>query len=415
MPSWAGELMNALGLVWPKGNASQLWTAGEAWIAFAVAVRDARESAQTGAAQVWQVNQGVPISNFQQWWSWRRGPSANLAGTAIAADGIGASLKGMSVQVALLKAAFLANLVSLGATFAAIGIAIFASGGLGAALAAAGGGLVISYFRRRMILAMNLALAAIAAQLVGVLLRQAAEKLQPAPPETMPRRGQQRQPEEEPRPPLPFPFPPPDSYPRTDRRQRCSVQPGWTQPTFNGIPITSEDRRVAGGGLQSISRRVLSDGSREVVIDGVVRDPIPRSNLENGLRPLAESIGIPSGQYHLAHTWGAGLGSEAAAGIYLAPSQANLVYHAGVETWLRDVHQSVGPEGWVELRTVTTTHPSSVWNGTGANLMASTTYEATACYPGGRIQTYPPVTVNIDPPSNRDGTFRPGRVWTEVN
>jgi hypothetical protein len=407
--------MNALGLVWPKGNASQLWAAGAAWIAFAVAVRDAKESAQAGAAQVWQVNRGVPISNFQQWWSWRRGPSANLAGTAIAADAIGASLQGMSVQVALLKAAFLANLVALAAAFAAIGIAIFGTGGLAAAGAAAGGGLVIGYFRRRMVLALNMALAAITAQLVGVLLRQAAETLQPAPPETMPRRDRQRDPQEDPRPPLPFPFPLPDSQPRPDRRQRCSVQPGWTQPTINGIPPGSEDRRVSGGGLQSISRRVLPDGSREVVIEGVVRDPIPRAGLENGLRPLAESIGIPSGQYHLAHTWGAGLGSEAAAGIYLAPSQANLVYHAGVENWLRGVHESVGTQGWVELRTVTTTHPTGAWQNAGANLMASTTYEATACYPGGRIVTYPAVSVNIDPPSNRNGTFQPGRVWTEVN
>ncbi|HZM84594.1 MAG TPA: hypothetical protein VFC19_53415 [Candidatus Limnocylindrales bacterium] len=417
-PDWVKRTLEELGLIWPEGDVVKLFSAGDAWIAFATSLRDIRSNERTGAdrtaAQVWANNHGQPIDDFRQWWLWRRGPSANLAAAAVAADAIGASLKGMSVQVALLKAAFIANVFALAAAAVALGIAIVGSGGLAAAVVAAGGGFLVNRVKRRVQLAAQAALASVTAYLVGVLLRRAAENLEPAPVETMPRRDRQRDPREDPR-PIPFPFPPPDPSPRENRRQRCAVQPGYTTPSIFGIPPNSADRRVEGGGLHQITRRVHADGSREVIIDGVVRDPIPRSNLERDLRPLPESIRIPAGQYHLAHTWGAGLGSEAAAGIYLAPAQANLVYHGGVESWLRGIHDSVKPEGWVELRTVTTTHPTGAWQNAGANLMASTTYEATVCYPGGAIQTYPAVTVNIDPPTNRNGVFRPGRVWTEAN
>jgi hypothetical protein len=355
---------------------------------------------------------GKPIDDFRQWWSWRRGPSANLASAAIAADAIGASLKGMSLQVALLKLAFIANLAAIGAAAVALGLAIVGSGGLAAAVAAAGGGVIVNYVRRRVQRAMQAALASITAYLVGVLLRQAAENLAPAPVETVPRRDRRTRPDPDPL-PVPYPWPGPDSSPR--RRRRCEADPGYTTPTITGISPTSGDYRYAGGGLHSISRRVLPDGSREVVIEGVVRDPIPRAHLEVGLRPLADAIGIPSGQYHLAHTWGAGIGSEAAAGIYLAPSTANLGFHSRVEDWLRDLHATRGPGGWVELRTVTTTHPSAAWDGMGANLMASTTYEATVCRPGGVIETYPPISVDIGLPSTQGGVFQPGRITTGVN
>lgn len=416
-PDWLKRTLEEFGLVWPKGDVVKLYFAGDAWNGFATKLREVKGGSGAGAdgqaALVWADNVGKPIDDFRQWWSWRRGPSANLAGAAIAADAIGASLKGMSLQVALLKLAFVANLAAIGAAAAALGIAIVGSGGLAAAVAAAGGGVVVNYVRRRVQRAMQAALASVTAHLVGVLLRQAAENLTPAPVETVPRRDRRTRPDPGPL-PVPIPLPGPDSHPR--RRRRCEAEPPATTPVITGIPPTSGDARFAGVGLQSISRRVLEDGSREVVIEGVVRDTIPRAHLERELRPLAESIGIPSGRYHLAHTWGpGGTGNEAAAGIYLAPTTANLSFHSSVEDWLQDLHATRGPGGWVELTTVTTTHPAAAWNGTGANLMASTTYEVTVCRAGGVIETYPPVSVDIGLPSMQGGVFQPGRVTPRVN
>lgn len=409
LPSYLSGALELVGLRWPDGNASQLWAAGDAWIAAARSLREAMTSGSTGgdavAARVWTANQGQAIDQIRQWWTWDRGPSANLARAVTSFEQIGASLQGMSVQVASLKALYIANLAALVAAFAAAGIAIAGSLGLGAALAAAGSAAAIMITRRAMVRALQRAIAVVAGTLVGVLLFRAVQQLQPAPPETTTRRDRRTQPDRDP-PPFPPLWPP---NPTRDRQPRCEQRPDALTPTITGMPPNSQEALYAGTGLQRIDKQVLPDGSRQILIEGVIRDPIPRSGFERQLAGLDASLGVPAGQYQASHTWGPRFGSEAAAGIYLSPREVNLGFQWQAESYLQGLHQTTPPDGWVELRAVTTTHPTSVFGNTGANFTAATDYEATVCRPGRIIETHR-FGFEVGQPTVQGGTFQPGRV-----
>lgn len=411
VPGWLSDALSWVGLRWPEGDATRLAAAGDAWLALARSLREVLRGndigADAAASRVWRANRGVPIEAFRAWWSAARGPSANLERAAGAAEKIGASLRGMSVQVALLKAAYVANLAALVAALAAAGFLIVGTAGLGTLAVAGGGTIAIGIARRAMVRALEAAVAAVTLQLVGVLLRRAADELVPAPAPTTARPQRDRRPQPDPV-PVPVPFPIPQERQR-DRRPRCEQRPGPLTPLVTGIPPGSLERLYSGTGLQLIDRQVMPDGSRQVIIEGVVRDPIPRSGFEARLAGLDTNIGLPPGEYQASHTWGPRFGSEAAAGIYLSPREANLSFQWRAERFVQELHQTTPPDGWVELRAVTATHPSAAFSGTGANLTVSTDYDVTVCRPGRVLETYN-FGFEVGQPSVQSGTFRPGRV-----
>lgn len=89
----------------------------------------------------------------------------------------------------------------------------------------------------------------------------------------------------------------------------------------------------------------------------------------------------------------------------------NLSFQKRAENFVRDLYDTTGPDGWVELRTVATTHPPDAWNGSaGANLLASADYEATVCRPNTVLETYR-FGVEVGPPTGTPGgAVQPGRV-----
>jgi hypothetical protein len=411
VPSALRQALEWVGLRWPEGDASKLSAAGDAWIEYARAMREALQgnnvAAESAAARVWDTNRGLPIDAFRRWWTASRGPSANISGAVVAAENIGAALKGMSVQVSSLKALYVANLTSLVTMLVGAGVAIFLSGGLLALVSAGAATAAIAAARRAMLRALERALMVVAASLIGVMLFQAAGKLVPAPRETT---VDEEEPKPDPR--RPPPPPPPPFFPR---RPRCSARPGPLTPVITGIQPGSPEAMYAGDGLQRIDKRVLPGGARQVTIEGVIRNPlVARADFEdqmNKVTPQLRSLGIPRGEYHWSHTWGAGFGSEAAAGIYASPTEMNLSYQRRAEIFVQGLHQSAGPDGWVELRAVTTTHPPAAFGGYGDALTASTDYEATVCRAGRVIESYN-FGIEAGLPRVQNGVFQPGRITT---
>jgi len=409
LPSALRQALEWVGLRWPEGDASKLSAAGDAWIDFAKAMREALQGnnagADSAAARVWDTNRGLPIDAFRRWWTASRGPSANLTGAAVAAENIGAALRGMAFQVSALKALYIANLTTLVTALVGAGIAVFLSGGLLALVSAGAATVAIAAARRAMIRALEAALAVVAASLIGVLLFQAAGKLVPAPRETT---VDEEEPKPDPR--RPPPPPPPPFFPR---RPRCEQRPGPITPVITGIPPGSPEALYEGDGLLRIDKRVLPGGARQVTIEGVIRDPLPdREGFERQQRKVGaelRALGIPSGAYQWSHTWGRGFGSEAAAGIYASPTEMNLSFQRRAEIFVQGLHQTAGPDGWVELRAVTTTHPPTAFGRFGDALTASTDYEATVCRAGRVVESYN-FGLGAGRPSVQGGVFQPGRI-----
>jgi hypothetical protein len=384
LPGWLATPLGWVGLRWPEGDVAGLAAAGDAWLAFARTLREQRDSAQAAAEQIWNSNSGNTFAAARTWWTASTGPNANLTRAAQAADQIGAALRGMSVQISILKAAFVAELGAM--VIALIGVGAFAAGTAGVGSLAAPAVIQATRVALRAVIAM--AVAAIAAELIGQLLRRAAGNLTEAEIPSLPTQPPYQSPDNQR--PLPLLPPlPPAATTLQDRRPRCAVPPGQdVQPLLVGDP----DPRTNGGGILRVEAQRDPEGRRIVIVDGVIKDPIDRQDFEWSKPNWAEvrdSIGLPGDLYHASHLYGPGFGSEAAAGIFLAPADVNLRFHAAAESYVQDLYQSAQQDGgWVELRAVATTQPSSAWHNAGGNLLASTDYEAFVCRDGTVLETH---------------------------
>jgi hypothetical protein len=409
VPGWLRDALDWVGIRWPEGDVSGLSKAGSAWLTLAGGLREQATVAGRAAKAVWQAPQaGQFVEDFAAWWQADLGPDANLTRAAAAAERIGAALRGLAVQITILRAAYVAQLVALVTTLAAAGLLIVGTGGLAGLAAGAGSAALITAARRAMMRALQAGVATVGAVLIGQLLRRAAENLRPVRVPS-PARQPQTRPGRDPDPlrdPLPIPIP---WGWDENQRPRCRVSPDAIIPT-TPVVTGGADPRTFGGAIIRVDEQRLDGGARQVTVDGIVQDTVARQGYERKLGGLAESIGLPAGEYHASHLYGRGFGSEAAAGIYLAPTEVNLSFHTRAEGFIQDLYQTAGPGGWVELRAVATTHPTDAWNNAGANLLASTDYEATVCRQNTVLETYR-FGVEVGPPSGPPGgAVRRGRI-----
>ena len=414
LPGWLSDALGWVGLRWPQGDSTELSAAGDVWLAFARTVREHRTSADAAARLVWDANSSEMVDAFRGWWNANGGPSTNLAQAASAAELIGTALKGLATQVAILKAVFIAQLTALVMMLVGAGLAVVASGGT----SLLGGAAAIEMARRAMIRAVEAAIAVVAAALIGQMLLRAAESLAPA---AVRDRRPSPQIAPDPKPgkgpgPLPVPFWPSRPEWSQTSRPRCKVLPEMLIPTRPWL-VGDPDPRTAGGAILRIEATKDPDGRRIVAIDGIIQDPIERQGFEKSKPNWSEvqqSIGMPSGLYDASHLYGPRFGSEAAAGIYLAPaSEMNRGFQWVAEQHLQDLRTAAEADGgWVELHAVATTHRPEDFGNTGALFLANADYEATVCRSGQVLSTERfGLAVGL-PVRAADGSVTPGRVTT---
>jgi hypothetical protein len=104
---WA---LNQLGFGWPDSDEDKLDQMGQAWRTFATTLDSLVAEADKHAQSVWTGNRGEAIAAFQESWSARQAPLANLRDGAEAAAMIGASLSAAAAIVVALKLKIIAEL-----------------------------------------------------------------------------------------------------------------------------------------------------------------------------------------------------------------------------------------------------------------------------------------------------------------
>lgn len=141
------------------------------------------------------------------------------------------------------------------------------------------------------------------------------------------------------------------------------------------------DRRFMGGGIQSVSSRII-DNCENVRIEGWLGPSLDRTsaaanfNKDERWSNLRQQYPVLS-TYEAAHLWGPGFGDEAAAGIFLAPRELNQRWQSqGIEGFLRglrDLAHGTSTRIWLIAKAVS--HPRDVY---GGSLLDHAEYEAFA-------------------------------------
>src|SRR5215831_12402721 len=171
-PGWVTQALNWVGLRWPEGDTGRISAAGDAWLALGKALRDQQAAATAAAQVVWSPpNRGSIVDDFRQWWCQETGPQGNLLRAAGAAEATGAALRGLAVEILLLRGLFIAQLAWLVATLVGAGLLIAGSAGLGTVAVAGGGTLAVNQIRRTLVRQVELTGTRIGTQLIVGLLR----------------------------------------------------------------------------------------------------------------------------------------------------------------------------------------------------------------------------------------------------
>ena len=168
------------------------------------------------------------------------------------------------------------------------------------------------------------------------------------------------------------------------------------------------DRRIAGGGIQSVSSRII-DNCENVLIEGWLGPSIknrpkaaPNFNKDRQWRCLREEYPELSG-YEAAHLWGPGFGDEAAAGIFLAPKNLNRDWqNAGIERFLREVRDlATGTNTRIWLVAKAVSHPRNIYGGA---LLDHAEYEAFAVTGASKVRLLSAHGVSADLPRSTGNT-----------
>ena len=423
-PGWVSQALDWVGLRWPEGDTGRISAAGDAWLQLGRALREQHAAAEAAAARVWSPpNRGGIPDDFRAWWSQQTGPGANLLRAAGAAEATGSALRGLAVEIVLLRAFFITNLALLVATLVSAGVLIVGSFGLGTLVVAGGETLAVAQIRRVLIRQVEVTGTRVGTQLVLGLLRRAIADLAPVRVPVPPLPVTVTDPDQDPDPkPKPIPIPPFLPW-RDDRRPRCGQNPETFLPR-PPIVLGGADPRTLGGRIIRVQQEL--DGTvRVVTIDGVMGPPLRRGQRlgdpQDDLQIAGSVTGIPRGTYDACHAYGPGFGSEAAAGMGLCPTGINKFGQmADLESRLRTLYRDASAEGgWVELSVTSRTFPTSAWpdaesrpflTGTasfpsGANLLNRVDYDATVCRPGQVLENYR-FGLLIGAPTIRDGVFQ---------
>ncbi|HKT01356.1 MAG TPA: hypothetical protein VJT31_17665, partial [Rugosimonospora sp.] len=383
--------LRRVGLQWPTGDPARLAAAGDAWLAFATTLRGYRANADTAASSVWGTNAGETVDAFRGWWGGTDGPSANLAQAEQAAQRIGTALHAAATLLTTTRSALTTQIAPAAPVLDSTDPAVQAqAASLVPPLSAAGArinGSAGSIAQRIIIL------------LFQALLKEALRPRPQNPPtSTTPK----------PRPnPQPVPPPLPDwLFPRPNANNGPDCK---TPPPANVKPIlvgNVTDPETNGTGILRIEARTGPEGERITIIDGIVKDSLPasdRAGYEKKWWIIRDSMGLSGSQYDAAHLWGPVLGSEAAAGILLAPQDANRSYTKIMENYVQGLRDYAGPGGWVELHAVATSQRPSAWSPpqspqSGYNLLANLDFTPTVCRPGSPPEFLPSFGINVPRP-----------------
>lgn len=377
-PAWLEPALAKIGLRWPTGDASRLTAASDAWLALADQLRSGQQGADAAAASVWNTNSGQAVDAFQSWWTASAGPTANLGQAGLAAQRIGAALRAAAALVTNTQSALVTQ---IGPAAPVLNSTSTDAQAEAAALMPA-----LSAARARIDGSARGVAQAIIQLLLQAFLREVSRRQS-----SQSRPSSRTKPREETDPQGPGGRVQPWIFDRNDG-PGCKVP-----PNSNVIPqiVGNPDPRWVGTGILRIEARPTeADGSRATVIDGVIKNPLPdRAGFEKDWAPIRDSMGLSAPQFQAAHLWGPRFGSEAAAGILLAPGEVNQGFQSNAERFVQDLSARAQPDGWVELHAVATSQPSYAWNSplsqnSGYNLLASADYEATVCTPNGPVETY---------------------------
>ncbi|MBO3751114.1 hypothetical protein J5X84_34005 [Streptosporangiaceae bacterium NEAU-GS5] len=133
---------------------------------------------------------------------------------------------------------------------------------------------------------------------------------------------------------------------------------------------------------------------------------VARKGLERSLLP---SIRVGLEGWHRAHSQGAGIGVEQAAGILYAPPEVNLqLQNSGIEEFIREVHQQRAPDVEVMLTTTTKAHPMT-------RRLAEIQYVVEAVRAGGRPEALFETSIEVSNSQlNPRVTLSPPRIRGEI-
>jgi len=408
-PDWMTGPLSYLGMHWPDADPPRLSMMSDDWGVYSGKLWSQLRTAETAAEDVLTGEAGKAIDAFEEWWKRTRGPGENLELARQRAENIGAGLKSLATHATIMQAVWVAEFYALVATIALIAKAV-AIGGITAAAGATARKGVEHKVQERLSRKVLKWLVPIAA---GGLIWQTF--IRPYLP-----------------PPVPDYEDPPDP--------RCYQPPMRTAVP----PVTGNwdvSNLTAGGGIFKIDgQRYLTDrvgpNGEEiayfvVTIDGVVQPSLTqRFDYEEDMRKLGRRIQIVD--HDASHSWsGKILGTEAKAGIFLAPTIMNTSDMVRAERFLQRRHRELSMEGgWLAVHTQATTHPMDAYtywerdaygnevsrHYGGHRLLESMVYSVKECRPvrgGGAVEKEYEFSIEVGPPGP-DGT--PGRIvrrnWT---
>jgi hypothetical protein len=431
-PSNLRQALDVLGFRWPDGDQLQCQGLAIVWKAFADDVSAIQRDIDRHVNDLVSDQEGS-IKAVRDWWNKPDGSNANLGLTvqaannsAVAANGMGAIVSGMQAET------------------------IVESGLMAAALLASGGLLTvfIAWVKRRILwILIGMIATAIGAYLVYEhLLEGPRPKVVDPPagpyggPRTAPTPYPTTAPDTEPRgqatPDVYYPTdttttqkdqpPPPCSLSPRVSYQAVFFHPGLSARTsYNTIPAGAEvDHTINGDGIAWVGAQRQRDGSIRTSIYGVVKPTSGRSD-DDVWPATAQSIGLQP-NWDGAHLFGPGWGTEAKAGMLLAPRSVNRGGQEGIEGYianLSDLAQSRG--GHVEVLATAQSHPPGAYYEQrggynypkGDLLLRQTDYEVNLCLPDprdrsnvilARRENY--VVVIGQPPANGDSYQTPSTV-----
>jgi hypothetical protein len=411
-PAWLEQPLAAVGLPWPDGDSGKLAVMAQLWSEFSSEVYNIRARAERAIEPIAGYdNDGPAMDAIRAWWHDERGPKANLTVASQAADDVANSLHSRAVQNDALQFAYTAQLVTLAP--------LLSGGAAGAAALYVAKKLVVNF----LLAVIFAAVAFWAGYTIGAYLVRPMPEVDPEADNDPYRRRDPR-----PTPGVlddgPQPLYTPEPTP-TPGREPCAYNGSLSYSPSIGGRVW--DERVAGDGIVAIQGRDNNDGSHTVAIDGVVKPAIGRSGFEGKWQIARDSVGLPGGFYDAAHLFGPIWGSEAAEGIFLAPTGANRGATLGIENHVRRLGEqanlvvdSYGNRGFVELHAEATSHPSHAWRNPyrpgddgGYLLLRRSTYDIKVCHPdnngGFYVAARQNLMLEVDPP-RPDG--RPGGART---
>jgi len=425
-PDWMVEPLSWIGLPWPDGDPTRLGAMGDAWLEFSREMQALHFNATTAAEKVWSSNSGEAIDTFKLWWNGPEGPGTVMASAADSAEKMGTASRAMSTGVTILQANFVSALAGLGAA-ALIGAAVGGAGAFVTTPAAAG--IAAAALR----VAIGVLIGLVAGYIIGQLLdgtswEELFDKVKTMPtPVAVPFPTPIPRPHEEPSPQASPVYPPPHPPDTRDRDGRCQIPPTIAQtPNFAGdTAILNKD--WVGTGVWSVAGLRNQDSSHTISTLGFIRDDIGRQNLEYRMQEYRKQIGLGSTwPYDAAHAWPGRFGTELGADIKFSPLEFNRGPQVRLENWIVDQHETLSRNnGWVELRTMTNTHPANVWtfntldqNGyrvtreAGQRFLSGITYDVALCRPGRLPETHV-FQAEVGPPSPAGAPYRLSPNWPQ--